>query len=76
MGKSIFCTGCWLFLQKSSIINQGNKQPLEVFCEKKVFLKILQNSQKTAVPESIFNKVTGLRFATLLAHERAVFPIR
>ena len=33
---------------------------------KKVSLEILQNSQKNAVPESLFYKVAGLRPATLL----------
>ena len=41
------------------------EQPPEVFY-KKVFLKILQNSRKTTVPESLFNKVAGLRPETLL----------
>ena len=32
------------------------KQPSEVFYKKKVFFKILQNSQETTVPESLFWK--------------------
>ena len=42
---------------------------------KKLFLKISQNSQKTPLPESFFNKVAGLRLATLLKKNLAqVFP--
>ena len=45
----------------------GQKQPLEVFYKKKVFLKILQNSQEdTWARVSFFNKVVGLRPAALL----------
>ena len=33
---------------------QLQKQPLEVFCKKKVFLEISQNSQQISVPESLY----------------------
>ena len=39
---------------------------------KKFFLKILQNSQETPVPDSLFSKVTGLSPATLLKKRLAV----
>ena len=38
---------------------------------KKVFSEILQNSQKTPVPESVFNKVTGLNFI-----KKEFFPVK
>ena len=38
----------------------------EVFCKKKMFLKISQNPQENACARSLFNKVAGLRPATLL----------
>ena len=38
----------------------------EVFCKKKMFLKISQNPQENACARSRFNKVAGLRSATLL----------
>ena len=36
------------------------KQPPEVFCKKKVFLKLLQFHRKTPVLECLFNNVAGL----------------
>ena len=46
-----------------SIIFQ--KQPTEVFCEKRCSKKFRKNHRKTPVPESLFYKVSGLRPATL-----------
>ena len=36
-------------------------QPPEVFCKKKVFLNISQNSQENTCVECLFNKVAGLK---------------
>ena len=38
----------------------------KVFCKKRVFLEISQNSQKNTCASFFFNKVAGLRSATLL----------
>ena len=37
------------------------KRPLEVFCKKKVFLEISQNSQENTCARLFFDKVAGLR---------------
>ena len=44
---------------------------------KKMFSKISRNSQENSVPESLFNKVAGLRPATLLktGHWHGYFPV-
>ena len=42
------------------------KQPPEVFCKKSCSKKFREIPRKTPVPESLFNKVAGLRPATLL----------
>ena len=41
------------------------KQPAEVFCKKRCSQKFRKIHSKTPVPESLFDKVTGLRPATL-----------
>ena len=42
------------------------KQPLEIFCKKRCFPEISQNSQKKHLCQSLFsNKVAGLRPAIL-----------
>ena len=38
----------------------AQKQSLEVFCKKKMFLEISQNSQENTWPEPRFNKVAHL----------------
>ena len=51
---------------------------MTVFCKKKVFLKISQNSQQNTYARIYsFNKVTGLRPATLLKKRRwhRCFPV-
>ena len=48
------------------LISDIQKQPPEVFCKKKVFLEVLQNSQENTRARVFFNKVEGLRPATLL----------
>ena len=42
-----------------------------------MFSKISRNSQENSVPESLFNKVAGLRPATLLktGHWHGYFPV-
>ena len=47
------------------------KQPTEVLKIKKVFWKTSQNSQETSVQGLFFNKVAGLRPATLLKIDSA-----
>ena len=42
------------------------KQPPEVFCKKMCSWKFHKIHRKTPVPETFFNKVAGLRPATLL----------
>ena len=42
------------------------KQPPEVFCRNRFCYKFRKIHRKTPVPESLFNKVAGLRPATLL----------
>ena len=47
----------------------GKKQPSEMFCKKGVLKKFLKFHRKIAVLESLFNKVAGLRPATLLKRD-------
>ena len=42
------------------------KQPPEAFCKKMCSWKFHKIHRKTPVPEAFFNKVAGLRLATLL----------
>ena len=42
------------------------KQPPEAFCKKMCSWKFRKIHRKTPVPEAFFNKVAGLRSATLL----------
>ena len=42
------------------------KQPPEAFCKKMYSWKFYKIHRKTPVPETFFNKVAGLRLATLL----------
>ena len=55
----------------------GQKQPQEVFCVKGCSYKFHKIHRKTPVPEPLFNKVTGLRPATLLKKRlrRRCFPV-
>ena len=53
--------------------NKFQKQPPQVFCKKKVFLKISQASQETPVLESLFNKIVGFN-KKMLQHR--CFPVK
>ena len=44
---------------------QIQKQPPEVFCKKRYSQKFCEIYRETSMPESLFNKVAGLRPATL-----------
>ena len=46
-----------------------NKQPPELFCKKRCSQKCRKIHRKTPLPESLFNKVGGLRPATLLKRD-------
>ena len=53
-------------LIKSFIITIFKKQSPEVFCKKRFSEKFCKIHRKAPVPESFFNKVDGMRAATLL----------
>ena len=50
----------------TNVTDKNQKQPPEVFCKKRCSWKFRKIHRKTPVPESLFNKVAGLRPATLL----------
>ena len=70
---TLFVTLIWYLTTQTQLLKhtskntiQGQKQPAEVFCKKTLCLEILQNSQEsTCGRDSFFNKVAGLRPATL-----------
>ena len=45
------------------------KQPPEVLCKDRFSYKFCKLHRKTPVPESLFNKVVGVRPATLLKRD-------
>ena len=53
--------------------NKFQKQLPQVFCKKKVFLKISQASQETPVLESLFNKIVGFDKKML---QHGCFPVK
>ena len=53
-------------LDFQNVFNPLQKQPPEVFCKKRCSKKFHKIHKKTPVPESLFNKVAGLKPATLL----------
>ena len=56
----------WIFFYVITHLDLIQKQPPEVFCKKRCSQKFHKIHKKTPVPESLFNKVAGLRPATLL----------
>ena len=56
----------WIFFYVITHLDLIQKQPPEMFCKKRCSQKFHKIHKKTPVPESLFNKVAGLRPATLL----------
>ena len=54
------------------------KQPLEVFCRKRSFLKFWKLHWKTSVLESLFNKAAGLKACSLIKKrlQHKCFPLK
>ena len=69
--KGYYNQGEWLeeFFDNKGAIDNGTKQPPEVFCKKRCSEKFSKFHRKTPVLESPFIKVAGLRFATLLKRD-------
>ena len=66
----------WSFFRQQSTAFQ--KQPQEVYCEKKMFLKISHFQRKAPLLESLFNKVAGLHACNFLkkALQQKCFPVK
>ena len=67
----------WLFwrLLLALLLALLQKQPLEMFCQKRCSLKFCRIHRKIRVPESLFNKVAGLRpQASVILLKKRLFP--
>ena len=63
---SFFCKHNFFIDEIETYAMNVQKQPPEVFCKKMCSWKFHKIHRRTPVPEAFFNKVAGLRPATLL----------